>query len=197
METDITLILRTLTPIVDILDQFALPYHVGGSVASSLYGQFRPTQDVDIVADIRLAYVRLFVKQLEEGYYVVEDMIREAIRRQSSFNLISNETFIKVDIFIPKSRAFDQDAVHGIRRQPLVEGGREFMIASPENIIVNKLEWYKMGGEVSTRQWNDILGILKRQGTKLDFAYLDRWSAALNIGDLLERALVEADLKQP
>jgi hypothetical protein len=67
METDITLILRTLTPIVEVLDQLALPYHVGGSVASSLYGQFRPTQDVDIVADIRLSHAHLFAKLLEGG----------------------------------------------------------------------------------------------------------------------------------
>ena len=148
------------------------------------------------MADIRLSHVHLFVKLLEADYYVSEDAIRDAIRRQSSFNLISNETFMKVDVFIPKSRAFDQDAVHSVRRQPLVNGGREFVVASPENTIVNKLEWYKMGGEASTRQWKDILGILQQQGASLDLTYLDRWSGALGVTDLLERALVEAGLRQ-
>jgi hypothetical protein len=69
------------------------------------------------------------------------------------------------------------------------------MVASPENTIVNKLEWYKMGGQVSTRQWNDILGILRRQAANLDLAYLHRWSTALDVSDLLERALLEAGLK--
>ncbi len=151
MAMDITLILRTLTPIFEALDQLAVPYHIGGSVASSLYGEFRPTQDVDIVADLQLAHVRPFVKRLEGDYYVVEDSIRDALRRRASFNLISNETFMKVDVFIPKSRAFDQDAARSVRRQPLMKGGRDFVLASPENVVVNKLEWYEMGGRVSDR----------------------------------------------
>ena len=195
MATDFTLILQTLTPIVDVLEQLVIPYHIGGSVASSIYGEFRPTQDVDIVANMQLTHARPFVRQLEVDYYVVEDSVRDAIRRQSSFNLISNETFMKVDVFIPKRRAFDQDAVQSLRRQPLMKGGREFMLASPENMVINKLEWYEMGGQVSNRQWNDLLGILKRQGTNLDLAYLERWAATLGISDLLDRALREAGIR--
>ena len=95
-------LLRTLTPIVEILEHLNVPYHIGGSVASSIYGEARPTQDVDIVADMKLSHVRPFVKLIGDDYYVVEDAIRDAIRYRSSFNLISNETFMKIDIFIPK-----------------------------------------------------------------------------------------------
>ncbi len=197
MPMNITEISHTLIPVVEVLEQMNVPYHIGGSVASSLYGEGRSTQDVDLVADMRLSHVRPFVKLVEANYYVAEDAIRDAIRRQSSFNLISNETFMKVDIFILKSRAFDQDAVRHLRQRSLEDGEREFTVASPENTVVNKLEWYKMGGQVSTRQWNDILGILQKQAASLDLAYLDRWSAALGVSDLLERALVEAGLKQP
>ena len=102
-----------------------------------------------------------------------------------------------MDIFIPKLRAFDQDASQHTRQQPLQQGGRPFSVASPENMIINKLEWYEMGGRVSTRQWNDILGMLRAQEHVLDMAYLDHWASTLGLKNILEDALVEAGFKQP
>jgi hypothetical protein len=188
-------ILAAITPIVEALEELGIPYHIGGSVASSLYGLPRLTIDADLVADIRMKHVRPLVEQLETDYYIDEDMIRDAIRRQSSFNVIHQDTILKVDIFIPKSRLFDQEELRKIRQEVLSEGTRPFNIASPEWTILNKLEWYRMGGEVSDRQWNDILGVLKVQGTNLDIAYLRHWAADLKVTDLLERAFVDAGLK--
>jgi hypothetical protein len=188
-------ILAAITPIVEALEELGIPYHIGGSVASSLYGLPRLTIDADLVADIRMKHVRPLVKQLETDYYIDEDMIRDAIRRQSSFNIIHLDTMLKVDVFIPKTRLFDQEELRKVRQEVLSEGTRPFNIASPEGTILNKLEWYRMGGEVSDRQWNDILGVLKVQGTNLDIVYLERWAADLSVTDLLERALVDAGLK--
>ena len=188
-------ILAAITPIVEALEEFGIPYHIGGSVASSLYGIPRLTIDADLVADIRMEHVRPLIRQLETDYYIDEDMIRDALRRQSSFNVIHQDTILKVDIFIPKSRLFDQEELYRVQQEVLLEGTRPFNVASPEGTILNKLEWYRMGGEVSDRQWNDILGVLKVQGTSLDMAYLQRWAANLNVTDLLERALVDAGLK--
>ena len=189
-------ILAAITPVVEALEQLGAPYHIGGSVASSIYGILRATIDVDLVADLRLEQVRPLVKQLEAAYYIDEDMIRDAIRHRSSFAVIHLDTMLKVDVFIPKSRLFDQEELRRVQQEVLAEGTRPFNVASPEGTILNKLEWYRMGGEVSDRQWNDILGVLKVQGTHLDMAYLQRWSASLNVTDLLERALVDAGLKE-
>ncbi len=189
-------ILAAITPVVEALEQLGAPYHIGGSVASSIYGILRATIDVDLVADLRLEQVRPLVKQLEAAYYIDEDMIRDAIRHRGSFAVIHLDTMLKVDIFIPKSRLFDQEELRRVQQEVLAEGTRPFNVASPEGTILNKLEWYRMGGEVSDRQWNDILGVLKVQGTHLDMAYLQRWSASLNVTDLLERALADAGLKE-
>ncbi len=128
-------------------------------------------------------------------YYIDEDMVRDAIRHRSSFNIIHQETILKVDVFISKSRLFDQEELRRVQQEVLLEGTRPFNMASPEGTILNKLEWYKLGGEVSDRQWNDILGILKVQGTNLDMVYLQKWAANLNVTDLLEHAIVDAGLK--
>lgn len=188
-------ILAAITPIVEALEELGVPYHIGGSVASSLYGLPRLTIDVDLVADLRLGHVRPLIKRLQTTCYIAEDMVRDAITRRSSFNIIHQDTILKVDVFIPKSRLFDQEELRRAQPEVLLEGTRPFKVASPEGTILNKLEWYRMGGEVSDRQWNDILGVLKVQGTDLDMNYLQKWAASLHVTDLLEQALVDAGLK--
>jgi hypothetical protein len=187
-------ILVAITPLVEVLEELSIPYHIGGSVASSLYGLPRLTIDVDVIADLRQGHVRPLVIQLQTDYYIDEDMIRDAIRHRSSFNVIHLDTMLKVDVYLPKSRLFDQEELQRVQQEVLLEGTRPFKVASPEGTILNKLEWYRMGGEVSDRQWNDILGVLKVQGTHLDMAYLQRWAANLKVADLLERALIDAGL---
>jgi hypothetical protein len=189
-------VLAAISPIIETLEQLGVSYHIGGSVASSVYGILRATIDADIVADLRLEHVRPLVMQLKTDYYIDEDMIRDAIKRRSSFNVIHLDTMLKVDVFIPKSRLFDQEELRRSQQEVLLEGTRPFSVASPEGTILNKLEWYRMGGEVSDRQWNDILGVLKVQGTDLDMFYLQKWAANLNVTDLLERSLVDAGLKE-
>jgi len=188
-------VLAAISPIIEALEQLGVSYHIGGSVASSVYGILRATIDADLVADLRLEHVRPLIMQLKTDYYIDEDMIRDAIKRRSSFNVIHLDTMLKVDVFIPKSRLFDQEELRRSQQEVLLEGTRPFSVASPEGTILNKLEWYRMGGEVSDRQWNDILGVLKVQGTDLDMIYLQKWAANLNVTDLLERALIDAGFK--
>jgi hypothetical protein len=187
-------IMTAMLPVIDVFEQLGINYHVGGSVASSIYGIPRTTLDADIVADIRPEYVHPLVKKLKPDYYIDEDSVRDAIRRRSSFNAIHLNTMLKVDVFIVKTRSFDQEAVRRTQQRILEENNRPVYLASPEDVILNKLEWYKMGGGVSDRQWNDILGVLKVQGTALDFAYLRKWASALDVADLLDRALEDAGL---
>ena len=154
-------ILVSLIPLIEVLDELGVPCHIGGSVASSIYGIPRLTIDIDIIADLHQEHVRPLVTRLQSDYYIDADMIRDAIRRRSSFNIIHLDTMLKVDVYIPKSRPFDREELRRVQQEVLLEGTRPFNVASPEGTILNKLEWYKMGGEVSDRQWNDILGVFK------------------------------------
>lgn len=73
----------------------------------------------------------------------------------------------------------------------------ELPIASPEDIVLAKLEWYHKGGEISERQWLDILGILKVRADQIDLDYLWHWSREINVDDLLLRVLADAGLPPP
>ncbi len=185
-------IVEVLSPLIEIFDDLGILYFIGGSVASSAYGQRRGTADVDVVADIQVSQAQRLVKLLEHEYYISVDMIKDAIRYRSSFNVIYLSTMTKVDIFIPKPRSFSQQERLRARPMILIAGTRPFLLSSPEDIILNKLEWYRMGGEISTRQWNDILGVLNRQKATLDLAYLRQWAQDLQVSDLLERVVAEA-----
>ena len=185
-----------LTPFVSVLEQLGVEYHIGGSVASSAYGVARTTLDVDLVAKIRIEQVAPLVEALEESYYIDLYAVEDAIRRHSSFNVIHLPTMIKLDVFIPKGNAFDRLAFE--RAQERTFGAevqtRSFLLASSEDVILRKLEWYDAGGRASERQWNDVLGVLKVQGSLLDLNYMGKWAINLGLSDLLNQALEEAGL---
>ena len=179
--------------VTQTLERIGIPYAVGGSLASSLHGVMRSTLDVDILADMRLEHIQPMVAALSKEFYADDEMMRDAIEHHSSFNLIHYETAFKVDIFIRKPRAFDQIQLERRRMSVIATDPEQSVyVVSPEDIILAKLEWYRMGGEVSERQWRDILGVLKTRAGELDLDYLQEWAAQLKVSDLLERALKEA-----
>jgi hypothetical protein len=180
--------------VAQTLEQIGIPYAVGGSLASSLHGVMRSTLDVDIVADMRLEHIQPLVAALSKEFYADDEMMRGAIEHHSSFNLIHYETAFKVDIFIRKLRAFDQMQLE--RRQLsaiATDPEQSVYVVSPEDIVLAKLEWYRLGGEVSDRQWRDILGVLKTRAGELDLVYLRKWAKELKVTDLLERVLKESE----
>jgi len=179
--------------VTDVLEKLGIPYAVGGSLSSSVHGVMRSTLDVDIVADMRIEHVEPLVEALSPVFYADDEMMRDAITHRSSFNLIHYETAFKVDVFIPKARAFDmQQLKRRVASVVAEEPMQSVYVTSPEDIVLSKLEWYRMGGEVSDRQWRDILGVVKTKSRQLDLAYLNHWAKELAVEDLLERALREA-----
>lgn len=179
--------------VVRAFDHLGIPYVLGGSFASSVYGRVRFTVDADLVADMGPDQAAPLAQALTGEFYADVEMIRDAIQHRSSFNLIHLATMFKVDVFVAKMRAFDRAQFE--RRQAYdLEGLPEnrVYLASPEDTVLAKLEWYRMGGEVSERQWRDVLGVLRVQAERLDRDYMRDMASTLNVIDLVQRALDEA-----
>jgi hypothetical protein len=179
--------------VTSVLEKMDVPYFIGGSLASTLYGMIRTTQDSDIIAELRIEHIRPFVLALQGEFYVDEEMIANAVTNQSSFNIIHRESMFKVDIFIPQERAFVKKQFARSRREllsadPVVQA----YVSTAEDTLLAKLEWFRMGGESSERQWRDVLGVLKVQAGTLDLEYLRNTAMELHVEDLLERALKAA-----
>lgn len=180
--------------VTTVLEHLAIPYLIGGSLASALYGMVRTTQDADIVAKMQPEHLQLFVSALKDEFHLDDEMIAAAIQHNTSFNIIHRETMFKVDVFIPHSRPFLRSQLARAQRQTFTfETEVSAKFASPEDTILAKLEWYRLGGEISERQWRDILGVLKTRAGELDFGYLQKWAEELKLSDLLKRALNASD----
>lgn len=155
---------------------------VAGSVASGFYGEVRSTQDVDVVIDGSGEQIRRFAKSIASDGYVTEIAVEEAIRLRSQFNVIDYATGWKADLILRKSRPFN--VVEFGRRRDGTPAGVEAKIASPEDVILSKLEWSKLGE--SERQFRDASNLYSLQKASLDEAYLDRWAEELGVANLLD-----------
>lgn len=189
-ESDLTAAVR---PLAEALETLGVQYYIGGSVASSAHGIARASLDADIVVELMPEHVDKIVVRLASDYYVPVDRLRWAVTHRASCNFIHLATMFKIDLFVSKGRAFDRQAVARARVQALDEGenARQFPVASAEDTVLAKLEWFRRSGESSERQWWDVLGVLKVTA-EVDRQYLRTWAEPLGVADLVERALKQA-----
>jgi hypothetical protein len=188
-------LLLALEPVVAALEALGVRYYVAGSLASSAHGVPRASIDADLVADLRQAHVESLAARLQGAYYVDEERVRSAVQTRRSFNAIHLATMFKIDVFVAKGRPFDDEALDRARPRALedVPEARQYVLASAEDTILAKLEWFRLGNEISDRQWADIVGMLKTGAERLDYGYLERWAGLLEVGDLLQRARRECE----
>jgi hypothetical protein len=148
------------------------------------------------VADLTMEKVMPLLQALQPKFYVSEDAVRDAIRLKRSFNIIDNNSLGKVDIFILKNNPFPQIEFQRRRSQVVRKNPDQMLVLpTPEDIILQKLVWYRMTKNESQRQWRDVLGVMKIQSDRLDFEYLRKWAMELSLSDLLATAYTESGLE--
>lgn len=181
--------------VTQLLEELDISYLIGGSFAGTIHGLVRTTQDSDLMVVLQPQHITPLVNALKDRFYLDENAIREAISLRRSFNLVHLESMFKVDIFVSKQRPFDRSQLARRTSQIIsAEPEQSAYFATAEDTVLAKLEWYRLGDEISDRQWQDILGILKVQNNRLDIAYLQQWAVELAVVDLLQKALTEAGM---
>ncbi len=176
-----------LYTLVDLFERLNVPYFVTGSVAAMTYGEPRLTLDVDIVAELREEHVPAFCETFAPpDYYVSGETVRAAIRTHRQFNVLHITDGVKADIIIPKNTEFNQSRLK--RRRPKQVGSRDgVIIASPEDVILKKMEYFQEGG--SEKHLRDIVSMLKISSTMIDQDYIAHWAMTLNVQDVWQMIL--------
>jgi hypothetical protein len=174
---------------IDILEKHEVPYCLVGSLATSAVGIPRATIDADLIAKFTPNNLTKAVESFgASGFYVSLHAAEDALRRKGMFSIIDLATSFKVDIYILGPRPFDQEEFRRrVGRRISPESDRQLTMATPEDLLLSKMEWYELGNRVSDRQWRDLLGILKVQKS-LDWEYLEKWAESLGLTELLEKA---------
>lgn len=180
-----------LLRLTKLLGEAGIPYMTTGSVASSIHGRPRATQDVDVVIDPTEDQLDSLITRLGQEYYISREAAFEALRSRTMFNVIGLDDGWKTDLIVCKDRPFSRQEFK--RRCQVEVMGQKLWLVAPEDIILNKLEW--MRGRGSDVQYSDALGVAISQWSNLDLQYLNKWGTELGVEDLLVHLLNEAKTK--
>lgn len=179
-----------LKPVVDAFCALGIRHFVGGSVASSFHGATRTTMDVDVVCELTEDKISAFLDSFDHDFYKSESAVRDAVRNKTCFNLIHMPTSFKVDVFVSRGRPFDIESMQRASLQRLGESRTvDVPIASAEDSIISKLDWYRLTNETSARQWDDVSRLIKLLGDSADLDYLKRAAESVGVVDLLNKLL--------
>jgi hypothetical protein len=185
---------QALCSLIEAMGRNSIRYMIGGSMASGIHGIYRTSLGVGLVADAHSGQIASFIRELGGEFYADAGMMRDALESERPFSLIHFASSYKFDIFPLSSDAFQQSQFARREMKDIALGGGTITlpVATAEDTLLMKLAWYRAGGEVSERQWNDVRGIVAVQGERLDREYLRRWATYLQVTNLADAALEPA-----
>ena len=184
---------EVLIEVARVLEDLQIPYVVVGSFASSARGVRRATIDADIVAQLTADHVDEIVDKLSlRDFYVDDQAAQRAIASGRAFNAIHRESMFKINIYASQDEFSKKEMERKLPEKILRDSETIVYIATAEDTVVAKLSWFRKGGDVSDRQWSDVLGVLKVQQARLDYEYMREWAERLGVRDLLEKAIAAA-----
>jgi hypothetical protein len=171
-----------LRMVTSTLEQLHVPYLVTGSVATIAYGEPRFTNDIDLVVKLSPHQVQELCDAFpDDEFYLSTEAVLDAVQRFSQFNILHPNSGLKVGVMVADESAFNASRFGRSRSLP-IDAGSSADFASPEDVILKKLEYYREGG--SEKHLRDIAGVLKAQGSDLDYQYLEIWALRLGLSRL-------------
>jgi hypothetical protein len=179
--------------LIDSFEKIGIQYFIVGSIASSAYGEPRFTLGIDVVADIHPSQIPLLVQHFPfDEYYLSEEAISEAIRSGNQFNIIHPTSGLKIDVIVRRDDELDESQFRRRKRMEALPG-REAYFASPEDVILKKMNFYKMGE--SEKHLRDITGILEISGAEIDQDYIEEWAKRLGLTEIWEAIIKRVEKK--
>jgi hypothetical protein len=181
---------ETLKFVIEKLETQGFEYAIGGSFASSAWGQPRQTNDLDLVLKLSESDAPRFVATFENEFAVGTSALEEALHSRGEhrgFHLMEFDSAFQVDIFLFNGTPFD-DSEFARRQRTDILPGIQAWVFSAEDTVLRKLQWYELGNRKSDKQWNDVMRIIEVQAERLDNEYLNNWASHLGLQQLVSEA---------
>lgn len=173
---------RILKDCTERFERLNIKYMLTGSMAMLHYAVGRMTRDIDIVIEVSNSDAKAIIEEFEPDYYVPHVRVRDAIDRKFMFNLLHQETVVKIDCVVGKDTKFQKTAF--ANRKKIQFGDFDIWTISKEDLILSKLHWAK--DTKSEMQMRDVANMLR---TEYDKNYVRTWAKKLGVEDLLEECL--------
>lgn len=178
--------------VASVLESLGLAYHLGGSLASSLHGEPRATNDIDLVVDLPQDKVSALADALGPDFAVDRESLAQAVRSRGTSNVFYLPQFTKIDLFVAERGIYERAEMRRRRRIQVGDAGEALFVKSPEDMVLRKLLWFREGGSLSEKQWRDVVQILRMNRGALDESIFNEWAPALGVESLLAKALAAA-----